>query len=152
MPSNVCKMYGFTSSCTCAKYRPGICSLLKHSLVSNNSYCGQLRSWSDCADAQADLGLRCPHSPKTRFCKASQIYSKVNYGQLFNRNDVFNVVIFAVYFILLLINNTNTNYKCKFSNNVILCLTVKINCLIYSCYPSIVLEIREPFVIIDRGQ
>ena len=31
--SNVRKMCGFTSSCTCAKSHPGICSPLKHSLV-----------------------------------------------------------------------------------------------------------------------
>ena len=29
--------------------------------VSNESDCGQWRPRSDCADAQADLGIRCPH-------------------------------------------------------------------------------------------
>ena len=28
----------------------------------NVSSCGKRRLWSDCADAQADLSLRCPHS------------------------------------------------------------------------------------------
>ena len=28
---------------------------------------GQQRPWSDCADAQADLGLRCPHMPEYTF-------------------------------------------------------------------------------------
>ena len=39
-------------------------ALLKHSILSNESFCGQRRPWSDCADAQADLRLRCPHIPK----------------------------------------------------------------------------------------
>ena len=64
---NMREMCGFTSSCKCAKSHLGICSLLKHSLVSNDSFCGQRRTWSDCADAQSDLGLRCPHMPKDMF-------------------------------------------------------------------------------------
>ena len=38
-----------------------------HSVVSNDSVSGQWRPWSDCADAQADLGLRCPHMPEDTF-------------------------------------------------------------------------------------
>ena len=34
---------------------------------SNDSVSGQARLWSDCADVQADLGLRCPHMPKYTF-------------------------------------------------------------------------------------
>ena len=49
------------------KSHPGICSPLKHSKVSNNSVCGQLRPRSDYTDAQADLGLRCPHMPEDTF-------------------------------------------------------------------------------------
>ena len=52
---------GFTWSCTCAKSHPGIYSLLKH------SFCGQRRPWSDCANAQTDLGLGCPHMAEDTF-------------------------------------------------------------------------------------
>ena len=55
------KTCGFKSSWTCAKYHPGIRSSLKHSIVSNDSVSGQRRPWSDCADAQADLGHCCSH-------------------------------------------------------------------------------------------
>ena len=47
-------------SLSCAKSRPSICFLLIHSVLSNDSFCGQRRARSDCADAQADLGLRGP--------------------------------------------------------------------------------------------
>ena len=69
------KMRMFRLSCTCAKYHPVPRSPFKHSVVSSNSDSGQLRFWSDCADAQADLGLRCSHIQKTRFCMAWRIYS-----------------------------------------------------------------------------
>ena len=51
----------------CAKSNLGICSQLIHSIVANNSASGQGRPWSDCADAQADLGLRCPHMLEDTF-------------------------------------------------------------------------------------
>ena len=38
-----------------------------HSIVSFDSVSGQRRPCSDCADAQADLGLRWPHMPKDAF-------------------------------------------------------------------------------------
>ena len=40
---------------------PDICSPL------NTSVYGQRRPRSDCADAQSDLGLRCPHIPEDTF-------------------------------------------------------------------------------------
>ena len=56
------------SSRACLKSHPGICSPLIHSIVSNDSsISGQRRPWSDCADAQADLGLRCPYMPDDTF-------------------------------------------------------------------------------------
>ena len=58
MPWSMRKMHRFTSSCTCAKSHPGVCSPLKHSTV-----CRERRPRSDCVDAQADPGLRCPHLP-----------------------------------------------------------------------------------------
>ena len=45
----------------CAKSHPGICSPAIHSVVSSESVGGQRIPRSDCADAQADLGLRSPH-------------------------------------------------------------------------------------------
>ena len=58
---NMCKMHRFGSSCTCVKYHPDLCSPLIHSVGSNYSISGQWRPWSDCASAQSDLGLHCPH-------------------------------------------------------------------------------------------
>ena len=49
------------------KYNPGICSLFIYSVVSNDSVTGQRRPWSDCADAQSDLGLAVRIYPKTPF-------------------------------------------------------------------------------------
>ena len=77
VPSSMRKMGGFTSCCTCAKSHPGICSPLKHSIVSKDSVCGQWRPWSDCAYAQADLGLRCPHFTEGKFRMARPIYKQM---------------------------------------------------------------------------
>ena len=38
-----------------------------HSIVSNDSGSEQRTSRSNCAEAQADLGLRCPHMPDDMF-------------------------------------------------------------------------------------
>ena len=73
VPSSMRKMRRFRSSCACAKYQPGLCSPFIHSIVSNVSVSGQWRHWSDCADAQADLGLRCPHMPNDT-CKIGNIH------------------------------------------------------------------------------
>ena len=64
MPPNMRKMRTFISKCACAKYHTGLYSPFIQSEVSNKSVSGQWRPWSDCADAQADLGLRCLHMPK----------------------------------------------------------------------------------------
>ena len=66
-PSNTRNMRWLRSSCECAKYQPGLCSPFMQSKESNDSVSGQWRPWSDCADAQADLGLRCPHMPEGTF-------------------------------------------------------------------------------------
>ena len=42
-PSSMRKICRFRSFCTCAKSHPGICSLLKHLIVSNDSVCRQQR-------------------------------------------------------------------------------------------------------------
>ena len=52
----------FRSFCACTKYHPGLCSSFIH-LVSFDTICEQRMPWSNCADAQADLDLRCPHMP-----------------------------------------------------------------------------------------
>ena len=57
----------FRSSCACAKYHLGLCSPFIISLVSSDYVSGQRRPWSDCASAQSDLGLRCPHMPEDTF-------------------------------------------------------------------------------------
>ena len=67
MPSNMRKMSEFRSSYACAKYHPGFYSPFVHCQVSNNSVSGQRRPWSDCAEAQVDVGLRCPHMLKDTF-------------------------------------------------------------------------------------
>ena len=40
---------------------------LIHSVVSNDSFCGQQRSTSDCVDAKTELGLRYLHMPEGIF-------------------------------------------------------------------------------------
>ena len=62
-----CAEYAFRSSCACAKYHPGLCSPFIHSIVFNDFASGQGRPWSDCADAQSDLGLHCPHMRENTF-------------------------------------------------------------------------------------
>ena len=52
---------------TRAQSHPGICFPMMHSIVSSDYGSEQWRSWSDCADAQADLGIRCPHMPENTF-------------------------------------------------------------------------------------
>ena len=67
LPSNMYKLCSFRSSCAFAKHHPGLSSSFIHSVVYNNSVTGQWRPWSDCADAQADLGLRWPYMPEDIF-------------------------------------------------------------------------------------
>ena len=55
------------SSHACAKSHLGICSPLIHYIVSIDSVSGKRRPRSDCANAQPDLGLRCPHMPEGTF-------------------------------------------------------------------------------------
>ena len=56
--SNMRKMLRFSSSCACVMYHSGLCNRDMHFGSEKG------RPWSDCADAQADLGLRCPHMPE----------------------------------------------------------------------------------------
>ena len=43
------------------------CAPFIHSVVSNDSVSGQWRPWSDCASAQSDQGLHCPHLSESSF-------------------------------------------------------------------------------------
>ena len=63
-PSNMCRTRRLRLSCSCAKYHPGLCPPFIHCVISNDSVSGQWRPWSDCADAQSDLGLGCPYIPE----------------------------------------------------------------------------------------
>ena len=57
----------YDSSQACSKSHPDICSSLIDFIMSNDSVSRQQRPWSDCADAQADLGVRCLHMPDDTF-------------------------------------------------------------------------------------
>ena len=62
------KMCRFSSSCTCANYYRafGLHSyILQYPII--HSVSGQWRPWSGCVDAQAGLGLCCPHMPEDTF-------------------------------------------------------------------------------------
>ena len=59
------------SPCACVKISPGPCSSFIYSVVSNDSFSGQWRPWSDCADARPYLGLRCPNLPKGTFLQSA---------------------------------------------------------------------------------
>ena len=63
VPLKVRKIRRSRPFCACTKYHPGLCTPFIHVLF-NISIDGQWRPWSDCADAQADLGLRCPHDTR----------------------------------------------------------------------------------------
>ena len=77
-------MCAFASSCACTKSYPGIFFPLKHSLAANDSVCGQQRPWSDFANAQADLGRRCPHMPKDTFLHgAAKIWNVIHVSHAF---------------------------------------------------------------------
>ena len=65
--SSMRKMSGFTSSCACTKYHPGSSSQFIHSVGSNDSVSGQWQPWSDCTDAQADLGFCSAHMTEGTF-------------------------------------------------------------------------------------
>ena len=73
----------FTSSCTCAKSHFSISSPLNHSIVSNDSVCGQWWPWSDCADAQSNLGLRCPHMFEDKFSHGGAIDKNGSFAKRF---------------------------------------------------------------------
>ena len=62
VPSNMRRLRPY-----CAWYHLGLCSPFIHSVVSNDSVSRQWRSWSECADAQANLGLCCSHMFEDRF-------------------------------------------------------------------------------------
>ena len=59
-----------------------------HSMVSNGSENGQRKPRSDCAYAQSDLGLRCPHMAKAGFPVSRpnitlQVSSGLKYAKVF---------------------------------------------------------------------
>ena len=94
--ANKCR---FVLACACAKYNLGLCSPFMHSVVSNDSVSGQWRPWSYCADAQANLGLLCPHMPEVTFWH--------NLAHLMNK--MFSLLpVFYLY--ISLQRNTETEY------------------------------------------
>ena len=56
----------------------GLWSPFIQSVVSDDSASGQWRPWSDCADAQSDLELRCPHMPEDTFSHGTSHTAKDN--------------------------------------------------------------------------
>ena len=50
-----------------SKYRPGLCPLFIHSLVSSDCVSEKWRPLIDCVDAHAYLGFPCPHMPEDTF-------------------------------------------------------------------------------------
>ena len=56
------------------KASSGLLLFIWHSVESNDSFSGKRRSWSDCADAQSDLGLRCPHVPEDKFRMSQSVF------------------------------------------------------------------------------
>ena len=50
----------------CTKYHLGLCSPFMYPELSNDSVNGQYRPWSDCANAQANLGFPCPNMSKEK--------------------------------------------------------------------------------------
>ena len=86
------------SSRACAKSHWGSCSPLIPSTVSNNSVSGKRRPWSDCASAQSDQGLRCPHMPGETFSNGAahvrnieMIWSALSKSTLKNQNKLYRL-------------------------------------------------------------
>ena len=65
-------------------YNPSLFSPLIHFVVSNNSVCGQGKPRSECADAQADLGLRCMHMPGGTFSHCAARITGIILTKLFH--------------------------------------------------------------------
>ena len=92
VPSSLRKMRRFKSPCAFAKYRPGFCFPVIHSVVFDHSVSRQQRLRSDCADAQSDLSLNCPHMPIDTFSHDAvhyynNIYSRIPVWILINIGD-----------------------------------------------------------------
>ena len=66
VPSSMRKMCRFTSSCTCAKSHPGICSHFKHYIVSTDSV-----ALIRLCVTQPDLVIRCRHMPVDVFSQGA---------------------------------------------------------------------------------
>ena len=73
-----CAKFPFRSSFACAKYYPGLWFLWIHSVVPNDSVSEHWRPWAYCADALADLSLRCPHMSEDTFSHGSAHLIVVN--------------------------------------------------------------------------
>ena len=84
----------FRSSCACVKLHPGLCSTFKHSVVPNDSVSGQWRPWSDCANVQSDLGLRCPHMPADTFSHDS---TSMKFGKTVQANQGMCILQFILH-------------------------------------------------------
>ena len=79
VPSEMClrhctKSIDSNSSYACAKSHPGICFPLIYSIMPNDSVSRQWRPWSNCVDAQADLGFHCQVMPYDIVRIAQPIY------------------------------------------------------------------------------
>ena len=109
VPSN---MRRFRSSCACAKYNPGLCSPLMHFAVCNDSVSGLRRPWSDCADAQAYLGLRCLHMPEDTFSHGTAHVVTYFFFFFLHSQHVFNIFMIILqrrerFHVVPSINNNN---------------------------------------------
>ena len=101
--SNVRRMRRLRSFWACVKYHPSLCSIFLHSLVNNGSVSEQRRPWSDCANAQADLGLCCPHMPDDMLSNGAAEFMYHDYP--ITKSRLFKYT-----------ENFTTNKKWKFSN------------------------------------
>ena len=73
---------------------------LRWTIVSNDSICGQRRRWSDCADAQADLGLRCPHMPEDTAHMSACFTLRIFVRNLFGSKSAFCLSLRTFYTII----------------------------------------------------
>ena len=78
LTSDTSAQWRFRSSCACTKYHLDLWSPVIHSVVASGFVSRQWSPWSDCADAQADLGLRCTHMPEDTFSPGAKTTSGTN--------------------------------------------------------------------------
>ena len=110
----------FSSTCACAKYHSGLCSLF------NNYVSGQLRPWSDCANAQADLGLCWLHVTGNTFSLGGSPYHPSEMIIIFITTNYLSSGVPNLYTFLMQMTDKNAKYWRLCSPTKIIIFTINV--------------------------